>query len=99
MAMGFSAQDDVDRLAHDTAFRIAVWKRSGNGVIDERLASQPTQSRLLAIMAAHQTNVNAMRDGLCKSIHRHIAATGGDKRKRHATIDLDSFPIEVHGNQ
>ncbi len=24
MAMGFSAQDDVDRMAHDTAFRIAV---------------------------------------------------------------------------
>lgn len=99
MAMGFSAQDDVDRLAHDPAFRIAVWNRSGDSVIDERLASQPTQSRLLAMMAAHRTNVNALRDGLCQSIHRHIAATGGDKRVRHATIDLDSFPIEVHGNQ
>jgi hypothetical protein len=99
MAIGFSAQDDVDRLAHDPAFRIAVWNRSGDGVIDERLASQPTQSRLLAMMAAHRTNVNALRDGLCQSIHRHISVTGGDKRVRHATIDLDSFPIEVHGNQ
>jgi hypothetical protein len=32
MAMGFSAQDDVDRLAHDPAFRIAIWNRSGDGV-------------------------------------------------------------------
>ncbi len=51
------------------------------------------------MMAAHRTNVNALRDGLCQSIHRHIVATCGDKRIRHATIDLDSMPIEVHGNQ
>jgi hypothetical protein len=99
MAMGYSAQDDVDRLAHDPAFRIAVWNRSGDSVIDERLASQPTQSRLLTMMAAHRTNVNALRDGLFQSVHRHIAATGNDKRVRHATIDLDSFPIQVHGKQ
>lgn len=99
MAMGYSAQDDVDRLAHDPAFRIAVWNRSGDSVIDERLASQPTQSRLLTMMAAHRTNVNALRDGLFQSIHRHMAATGNDKRVRHATVDLDSFPIEVHGKQ
>ena len=99
MAMGYSAQDDVDRLAHDPAFRIAVWNRSGDSVIDERLASQPTQSRMLTMMAAHRTNVNALREGLFQSIHRHIAATGNDKRVRKATIDLDSFPIEVHGKQ
>ena len=99
MAMGYSAQDDVDRLAHDPAFRIAVWNRSGDNVIDERLASQPTQSRLLTMMAAHRGNVNALRDGLFQSVHRHIAATGNDKRVRKATIDLDSFPIQVHGNQ
>jgi hypothetical protein len=99
MAMGYSAQDDVDRLAHDPAFRIAVWNRSGDSVIDERLASQPTQSRLVTMMAAHRTNVNALRDGLFQSVHRHIAATGNDKRVRHATIDLDSFPVQVHGKQ
>jgi hypothetical protein len=88
MAMAFSPQDDVDRLAHDPAFRIAVWNRSGDGVIDKRLARQPTQSRLLAMMAAHRSNINALRHGLCQSIHRHISATGGDKCVRHATIDL-----------
>ena len=99
MAMGYSAQDDVDRLAHDPAFRLAVWNRSGDSVINERLASQPTQSRMLAMMAAHRGNVNALRDGLFQSVQRHVAATGDDKRVRHATIDLDSFPIEVHGRQ
>ncbi len=39
MAIGCSAQDDVDRLAHDPAFRAAVWDRSGDQVIHERLAS------------------------------------------------------------
>lgn len=51
------------------------------------------------MMAAHRTNVNALREGLFQSIHRHIASTGNDKLVQHATIDLDSFPIEVDGKQ
>ena len=39
MAVGYSAQDDVDRLAHDPAFRAAVWDRNGDQVIDQRLPS------------------------------------------------------------
>ena len=48
MALGFSAQDDVDRLAHVPAFRKAVW--------DERLASQHTQSRLVDLLADFRGN-------------------------------------------
>lgn len=99
MAIGYSAQDDVDRLAHDPAFRLAVWNRAGDGVLDERLASQPTQSRLLGIIASQGVNINALRDGLFQSVHRHILACGEDRRVMHGTIDLDSFPIEVHGRQ
>ncbi len=33
MALGYSAQDDLDRLAHDPAFRAAVWNRSGDQVV------------------------------------------------------------------
>jgi hypothetical protein len=84
-------------LLRERVYAMAMGFSAQDGVIDERLASQPTQSRLLAMMAAHRTNINTLRDGLSQSIHRHIAATGGDKRVRHATIDLDSFPIEVHG--
>lgn len=99
MAMGFSTQYDADRLAHDPAFLIAVWNRSGDSVINEPLASQPTQSRLLKMIAMNRYNINALRNGLFQSIHRHVAATGNDRRARHATIDLDSFPMEVHGRQ
>ena len=91
MAMGFSARDDVDRSAHYSAFRIAVWNRSVYGVIDERLASQPIQSGLLGMMVAHKTTINALRGGLCQSIRRQIAATGGNKRERHGTVGLYCF--------
>ena len=47
MSLGYEAQDDLDRLAHDPALKISVWDRKGDGVLDERLASQPTHSRLI----------------------------------------------------
>jgi len=98
MALGYDAQDDVDRLAHDPAFRTAVWDRPGQDVVDERLGSQPTQSRLLRILTATNKNLAAVRDGLSDSVERHVKASGG-RRVRNATIDIDSFPIEVHGKQ
>jgi hypothetical protein len=98
MALGYSAQDDVDRLAHDPAFRVAVWDRKGDQVIDERLASQPTQSRLINILTGNAANLESLRDGLASCVQRHVKASGG-KRVQHATIDIDSFPIAVHGKQ
>jgi hypothetical protein len=98
MAVGCSAQDDVDRLAHDPAFRAAVWNRTGDQVVHERLASQPTQSRLINILTGNTTNLEALRSGLAQSVERHVIASGG-RRVAQATIDIDSFPIEVHGKQ
>lgn len=98
LALGYSAQDDVDRLAHDPAFQAAVWNRSGDQVLGERLASQPTQSRLINLLTDGRGNLEALRDGLSESIKRHVHASGG-KRVRRATIDIDSFPIEAHGKQ
>ena len=98
MAVGCSAQDDVDRLAHDPAFRAAVWNRSGDQVVHERLASQPTQSRLINILTSNTANQEALRNGLAQSVESHVLASGG-RRVAQATIDIDSFPIEVHGKQ
>ena len=98
MALGYSAQDDLDRLAHDPAFRAAVWNRSGDQVVAERLASQPTQSRLIDILTRNTANLEALRRGLAHGVERHVLAAGG-RRVRHATVDIDSFPIEVHGQQ
>lgn len=99
MAIGYSAQDDVDRLTHDPAFRTAVWNRTGDRVIHERRANQAPQFRPLAMMAPDRTNVIALRDESHQPILRRIADAGNDKRGRQATIDLDSFPIEAHGKQ
>jgi hypothetical protein len=44
---GHAHQDDADTLAHDVAMKLAVWDRPGPKVIDERLASQPSDWRLV----------------------------------------------------
>lgn len=49
MAMGYSAQYDINLLEYETAFRDAVGSRFGDSTIDERLASQWIQSPLKAI--------------------------------------------------
>ena len=43
----------------------------------------------------------ALRFGLFDWTHRHLRSTGrgGDHAVMRATIDVDSFPIEVHGQQ
>ncbi len=49
--LGSENQDDLDRLAHDPAMRMAARDRPGEEVLAERLASQPTQSRLIDWLA------------------------------------------------
>ena len=97
MAQGYSAQDDLDRLAHDPAFKMAVWDRPGD-VLRERLASQPTQSRLVSILSA-EDNRAALHDALAESLRRFLRVSGPDRPVRRMTIDLDSFPVVVHGEQ
>jgi len=59
-----SAQDDLDCLAHDVAMRLAVWDRPGQRVAHERLASQPTHSRLIDTLAVAQANRQTLRQAL-----------------------------------
>jgi hypothetical protein len=99
LAAGYSAQDDADRLAHDPAMKLAAWNRPGERALDERLASQPTQSRLIDILSQEPGNRYALRDALADACERHLRAEGGDHAARKITIDIDSFPIAVHGNQ
>jgi hypothetical protein len=53
---------------------------------------------LIESIASKTANLETLRDGLSRAIERHVKASGG-RRVRHATIDIDSFPIEVHGKQ
>ena len=99
LAQGYRAQDDLDRLAHDPALKMAVWDRPGPRVLDARLASQPTQSRLLDTVAVFGQNRQAMREALADWLVRYVRSTGQDRTVRQGTVDVDSFPIEVHGEQ
>jgi hypothetical protein len=99
LAQGYRAQDDLDRLAHDPALKMAVWDRRGTQVLDERLASQPTQSRLLDTLATTGHNRQAMREALADWLVRYVRSTGPDRTVRQGTVDVDGFPIEVHGEQ
>jgi len=94
-----SAQDDLDALAHDVAMRLAVWDRPGPRVADERLASQPTHSRLIDTLAAAKANRQALRHALATSILRHQRAAGPDRAVRRGTLDIDSFPLSLCGRQ
>ena len=79
--------------------KLAAWNRPGQQPLAERLASQPTQSRLIDILTRTPGNRAALRDALCEICERHLRATGGDHAARHITVDIDSFPIVVHGRQ
>lgn len=99
LALGYATQDDADRMAHDPAMKLAAWDRPGEQALDERLASQPTQSRLIDYLAHDPRNRAALRDSLAMSCERHLRASSGDHAAQRITIDVDSFPIAVHGSQ
>jgi DDE family transposase len=99
LCLNYRASDDVDLLAHDAVMRMAVWDRPGEHVLEERLASQPTQSRLLDILASFKGNLEAVRSALPQWIERHLRTAGQDHAVLHGTIDVDGMPIETHGLQ
>ncbi len=51
-------------MAHDPAMKLAAWNRPGEQPLDERMASQPTQSRLIDILSREPDNRYALRDAL-----------------------------------
>lgn len=97
IALGYSRQDDADVIAHDPAFKIAVWNRTGTSAVGERLASQPTTSRIIAILS-NWHNRQALREHLLTLILRH--QQGGNNHKvALGVVDMDGFPVETHGEQ
>jgi len=97
-ALGHSRQDDQDVLAHDVAVKLSVWDRPGKRVLDERLASQPSDWRLLDRLSG-ASNRQALREALAEWVGRHQRASGKGRKVVRGTLDIDPFPIEVHGKQ
>lgn len=71
---------------------------SKNPPVPDGLASQPTLSRLIG-MLSNTHNRSVLRLGLLEMAARRVLAGRSGHRQRYLTIDLDSLPIEVHGQQ
>jgi len=98
LTQGYNVADDADLLAQDPIAKIAVWDRPGQRVLEERLASQPTQSRLVDTLS-RKKNLEVLRSGLSEWVGRHLAVHGGGRLVQRATIDIDGFPVTTCGKQ
>jgi hypothetical protein len=105
LAQGWRDQDDADALREDAALRLAVSDSKSTGPLKqeegrpEGLASQPTLSRLTA-MLAQEGNREALREALVWLTGRRLRASRPrGKRLRQVTVDVDGLPVEVHGHQ
>ena len=97
---GYPDQLDVSLLRDDPLFRLSVSSRRGERALlpargrePDGLASQPTMSRTLTMLSTEDN-----RSGLGE-----VLAASGDvlrlRAKTERVLDLDSLPIEVHGEQ
>jgi hypothetical protein len=71
---------------------------SHNPDVPDGLASQPTQSRLVDILSSDHNRV-VLRSALLETASRRVRAMRKGHRPRYITIDVDSLPVEVHGEQ
>jgi hypothetical protein len=96
-AQGYADQNDATLLRQDPLFRLSVSAGRGLGALEpgRGLASQPTLSRLLQMLAAPQN-----RAALARVLRSSAECLGRHRpREEEITLDLDSLPLEVHGHQ
>ncbi|HEX5746512.1 MAG TPA: transposase, partial [Archangium sp.] len=105
LAQGWKDIDDADALRKDAALRLAVSDSKSTGPLKqeegrpEGLASQPTLSRLTA-MLAQEGNREVLRQALVWLTGRRLrAAQPGGERLKQGTVDVDGLPVDVHGHQ
>lgn len=115
LGQGWRDQDDADALRDDPVLRLAVSTRSGlsplmsptrsdgvpttkNPPEPEGLASQPTLSRMTNTLSS-PNNRSTLHEALLECAARRNRAMRRGHRMRYLTIDVDSLPVEVHGNQ
>lgn len=105
LAQGWQDQDDADVLRDDPAFRMAVSERGGDRALrpppgsrrePDGLASQPTQSRLTAMLGSEH-NRRKLSQGLLRLARERMRRVHG--RRRRLVLDVDSFPHKLHGRQ
>lgn len=96
--MGWTNQDDIKRLSSDPALRLASSDGRGEAAADTtELASQPTLSRLMALLS-NPTNLEILNEALVVLAGRSLRARSGGKPVE-VVLDIDSVVLEVHGHQ
>jgi len=114
LALGHHDQDDADAFRADVALRLAVSKRKGvaplqyepgelgevpqNPDVPHGLASQPTLSRLSTTVATTE-NREVLHQELLDMEGRILRSENGGRRAQGMTVDVDSLPINVYGEQ
>lgn len=100
LIQGWQDQRDVELLHDDPILRLAVSCRRGEGPVrpaeagtPEGLCSQATLSRMLYVLGEEGN-----REGLAHLV-RQLVVPFLDTDVEELTLDLDSFPHEVHGHQ
>ena len=71
---------------------------SRNPAVPDGLASQPTMSRFIRALST-VSNRAVLRRALIELAGRRVRALRGGHRLRYLTVDVDSLPVEVHGEQ
>ena len=97
---GRREHSDATALRDDPALRLATGDRAGTAPLGKagRLPSQPTLSRRVAGWSAKE-GVEVLREGLQRLAGWRLKAMGGWRRPETLVIDIDSLPVEVHGEQ
>jgi hypothetical protein len=105
LGQGWRDQDDADELRQDGALLLGVSGRKSTGPLTpppgapQGLASQPTLSRTVGILA-QEHNRPVLSESLVWVTGRRLRAKQpGGKKLPQATVDVDSLPAEVHGQQ
>ena len=76
---------------------IAASERAGIGAAEDALASQATFSRLLDLLSREQ-NREVLESAPLELAARRLRAQGRNRLER-VTLDIDSQPLPVHGEQ
>jgi hypothetical protein len=104
LVQGWSAQSDAQLLRDDPALRLAVSSRRGQRPLREAdgrepdgLCSQPTLSRLAQDLGIPENRRGLLAVLLDAAEQRRGLRPG--ERYRETTLDLDSLPREVFGQQ
>ncbi len=97
---GWGRQTDADKLRRDPAMRVATSSNRGiQALQDDRfLASQPSMSRLVSMLAGQKNFVQLRRFAETFAME-HLLQRSGGKRRRVVVFDVDGLPVEAHGRQ